>query len=111
MTVPSSEQKQSGRTHCDVSHGGALLGSLSISATSTRPSNGPAPPGRSEVAPRAPAALSPARGGGRHSRRAEFHFPDRRCDSYSARVQRVRICLYKSSPRNVSKLVSNYVAY
>lgn len=33
MTVPSSEQKQSGSTHCEVSHGGALLGSLSISKT------------------------------------------------------------------------------
>lgn len=32
MVVPSSEQKQSGSTHCVESQGGALLGSLSMSA-------------------------------------------------------------------------------
>jgi len=31
MAVPSSEQKQSGRTQTDLSHGGALLGSWLIS--------------------------------------------------------------------------------
>lgn len=33
IDVPSSEQKQSGRVHTVGSQGGALLGSLSISAT------------------------------------------------------------------------------
>lgn len=33
MVVPSSEQKQSGRLHTAGSHGGARLGSLSISET------------------------------------------------------------------------------
>lgn len=31
MVVPSSEQKQSGKTHTAGSHGGARFGSLSIS--------------------------------------------------------------------------------
>lgn len=31
VAVPSSEQKQSGRTHTAGSHGGALFGSLSLS--------------------------------------------------------------------------------
>lgn len=35
IRVPSSEQKQSGRTHTAGSHGGALFGSLSISGTHT----------------------------------------------------------------------------
>ena len=32
IDVPSSEQKQSGKTHTAGSHGGARLGSLSISS-------------------------------------------------------------------------------
>lgn len=32
MVVPSSEQKQSGKTHTAGSHGGARFGSFSISA-------------------------------------------------------------------------------
>lgn len=39
ICVPSGEQKQSGRTHCDVSHGGARFGSLStVHAFSSDPS-------------------------------------------------------------------------
>lgn len=41
ITVPSSEQKQSGRTHCEGSQGGARLGSLSISTKRKKKENKP----------------------------------------------------------------------